>query len=328
MYTEPRDLDRATLLDSLAQWAIATRSLKYLPVGFGTHHWAAVAVDGSHWFVSVDDLEAARHAGRLPDDVFAALDRAFRTAAALRDGAGLEFVLAPIRSDDGTVLRRLGARYAVRVDPFAEGAAAPTGEFTSRDQRRQMGSLLGRLHAASGRLPEGLPGREDFVLPARAALEDALGRIDGPWNHGPFAEPARALLRAHADALQDRLEAYDRIAAVVGEQQASWVVTHGEPHNANVLRAPDSGVQLVDWDTVLIGPRERDLWMTLDADLTGWDEYRDVVGTVSLDEQALELYRERWALAEICGYIAAFRRPHEDTEDMRESWQELGEYVP
>lgn len=328
MHTEPRDLDRASLAEALErQWSIAVRSVEYLPVGFGSHHWAADAVDGSRWFVSVDDLEAAYRTGRAPDDVFAGLDRAFRTAAALRDDAGLEFVLAPIRSDDGTVLRRVGPRYAVRVEPFDGGAAAASGEFTGPDERRQMGTLLGRLHAASGRVPAGLPGREDFVLPARAALEEALGRLDKRWAGGPYAEPARALLRAHAGAIHDRLAAYDRLAAVVGTQPASWLVTHGEPHNANVLRDPDGGVQLVDWDTALIGPRERDLWMTLDAGLTGWDEYRDVVGAVSLDEQALELYRERWALAEICGYVAAFRRAHDDSEDMRESWQELGEYL-
>ena len=84
----------------------------------------------------------------------------------------------------------------------------------------------------------------------------------------------------------------------------------------------------MDWDTTLVGPRERDLWMMLDADLTGWDEYREVMGSVRLNEDALDLYRERWALAEICVYVAEFRRPHEETEDTRASWEELGEYLP
>jgi len=39
------------------------------------------------------------------------------------------------------------------------------------------------------------------------------------------------------------------------------------------------------------------------------------------------LYRERWALAEICIYAAEFRRPHEETEDTRASWDNLGEYL-
>ncbi len=40
------------------------------------------------------------------------------------------------------------------------------------------------------------------------------------------------------------------------------------------------------------------------------------------------LYRERWDLAEICIYIAEFRRPHEETEDTRASWENLREYLP
>ena len=108
----------------------------------------------------------------------------------------------------------------------------------------------------------------------------------------------------------------------------AWVVTHGEPHSANVMREPDGSLRLVDWDTALIGPPERDLWMTLDTDMAGWDEYREAMGAARLNEEALGLYRERWALAEICAYVAEFRRPHEATADTRSSWKELREYLP
>jgi hypothetical protein len=328
VYSEPRDLDRAALADALKRhWSIGAARLDYLPIGFGSHHWEAVAADGSRWFVSADDLRAGHHAGRDPDDVLVVLDRAFRTAAALRHDAGLEFVLAPIPSDDGTVLRRIDTRYAIRVEPFVDGAAGEFGEFERPEERRLMGTLLGRLHAASGSIPPGLPGREDFALPGREALEEAFAQLDTPWHHGPFAEPARELLRAHAGRVRDRLRSYDQVGGRVRDQPRGWVVTHGEPHSANVIRHARAGPRLVDWDTTLIGPRERDLWMTLDADLTGWDEYREVIGRVRLDEGVLSLYRERWALAEICVYVAEFRRPHEETEDTRTAWQELGEYL-
>jgi spectinomycin phosphotransferase len=328
VYSEPRDLDRAVLADALKRhWRIGDARLDYLPIGFGSHHWQAIGADRSRWFVSADDLRAGHHAGRAPDDVFVVLDRAFRTAAALRDEAGLEFVLAPIPSDGGTVLRRIDTRYAIRVEPFVDGAAGEFGEFEQPEERRRMGTLLGRLHAASGSVPPGLPGREDFALPGREALEEAFAQLDTPRHHGPFAEPARQLLRAHASEVRDRLRRYDQLAARVRNDPGTWVVTHGEPHSANVIRDAKGGLQLVDWDTALIGPRERDLWMTLEADLTGWDEYREVIGSVRLNEQALSLYRERWALAEICIYTAEFRRPHEETEDTRASWDNLGEYL-
>jgi spectinomycin phosphotransferase len=190
-----------------------------------------------------------------------------------------------------------------------------------------MGTLLGRLHAASGSVRRDLPGQEDFTLPGRQALEEALGELETPWEQGPFAERARELVRAHAGGIRDRLRAYDELAGRVSEEPGPWVVTHGEPHSANVIRDPGGGLLLVDWDTTLVAPPERDLWMTLDADLTGWDEYRAVMGSARLNERALELYRERWALAEICIYVAEFRRPHEETEDTRVSWQELAEYL-
>jgi spectinomycin phosphotransferase len=329
VYSEPLDLDRAALADALErQWNIGAARLDYLPVGFGSHHWEAVGADGSRWFVSADDLRAGHHAGRAPDDVFVMLDRAFRTAAALRDDAGLEFVLAPIRDDGGAVLRRLDTPYAIRVEPFVDGVSGEDGEFEGPDDRRRMGTLLGRLHSASASVPPGLPGREDFALPGREGLEEALAQLDTSWDHGPFAEPARALLRAHAGRVRDRLHAYDQLAGRVRDEPGPWVVTHGEPHSSNVILGAAGDPWLVDWDTMLIGPRERDLWMVLDDDRTGWDEYREVTGSVPLNGDALELYRERWALSEICEYVTEFRRRHEETEGTRASWEVLGEYLP
>jgi len=327
VYREPEDLDRAALADALRRhWGIDAARLDYLPVGFGTHHWAAVAAGGARWFVSGDDLQARQHAGRSPDDVFAGLERALRTAVVLREGAGLEFVVAPIPSEGGAVVRRLGERYAVRVEPFVEGRATADGEFERPEERRRMGALLGRLHTASGSLPAGGPARDDLALPGRSALQTALTELDAAWDDGPFADPARMLLQAHAGRVQDRLRTYDRQAARV-RTVPGWVVTHGEPHSANVVREPRGGLRLVDWDTTLVAPRERDLWMTLDADRTGWDEYREVVGSVQVNEELLAFYRERWALAEICMYVAEFRRPHDRTQDTQASWDELREYL-
>ena len=243
VHSEPRDLDRAALADALERhWSIGAARLDYLPIGFGSHHWEAVGADGSRWFVSADDLRAGHHAGRAPDDVFAMLDRAFRTAAALRDDAGLEFVLAPIPSGGGAVLRRLDARYAIRVEPFVDGVAGEVGEFERPEDRRRMGTLLGRLHAASGSVPPAFPVARTSRFRDGQALEQALAQLDTPWDHGPFAEPARALLRAHAGGVRDRLHAYDQLAGRVRDAPGPWVVTHGEPHSSNVIRVPPATV--------------------------------------------------------------------------------------
>ncbi len=204
-------------------------------------------------------------------------------------------------------------------------AGPPSRESTNT---RMTGAGWRRWSAAcTMELPTGLPSREDFVLPGREVLEEAFRHLDSAWPGGPFAEPARELLRSHAARVQERLRAYDQLKGRAIHEQDAWFVTHGEPHSAIVIRQADGGMRLVDWDTTLVAPRERDLWMVLDDQMTGWVEYLEATGRVRLSEEMLGLYRERWALAEICIDVAEFRRPHQDTEDMRVSWQELVEYL-
>jgi spectinomycin phosphotransferase len=325
--SEPEDLDRAELEAIVKRhWGLRGATLEYLPVGFGSHHWTAEDSRGARWFVSVDDLEAGFQAGPDADAAFAALERAFRTAVALRDEARLDFVVAPLSDDEGLVVRRVSDRYAVRLSPLVEGASSAAGSYESPDDRRLMGDVLGRLHAATAQISTDLPRKEDFALPSRAALVEALHDLDRPWSSGPFGEPARRLLEAGAHDVERDLREYDVLAARVREHSDAWVVTHGEPHRANVIRDPLGGVHLVDWDTTLLAPRERDLRMVLDRELTGWDEYVAVAGAACLHQEAIELYLRWWDLAEIGIYIEGFRHPHQRTEDTIKSWESLAEY--
>lgn len=328
MLTEPDDLDRAALEAVLERrWGLRKPQLEYLPVGFGSHHWRAVDARGTHRFVTVDDLQAGFQAGPDTDAAFAALDRAFRTAAWLRNEAELDFVVAPLHDDEGVVIRRLDDRYAVTLSPLIVGESSTFGPYESTDDRRRMGGVLGRLHAATEHVPAGLPRREEFALPSRAALVEALDDLDRHWASGPFAEPARRLLQAHAAEVGRGLEDYDELAAKVRESSEGWVITHGEPHRANVIRDPQGGVHLVDWDTTLVAPRERDLRMVLDEDLMGWDEYLAAARDATLNRQALELYRRWWELADIGIFVGLLRRRHERTEDVVASWENLREIL-
>jgi spectinomycin phosphotransferase len=327
--TEPKDLDRAALKALLERhWGLRGATLDYLPVGFGSHHWRADDSRGTRRFVTVDDLEAGFQAGPDTDSAFAALDRAFRTAVALRDEAELDFVVAPLADEEGHVTRRVSDRYAVTVSPLIEGETSSWGSYESLDDRRRMGGALGRLHSATEHVPADLPRIEDFALPSRAALVEALDDLERPWSSGPFGEPTRQVLQANAHDIERRLQEYDELVAHVRESSGPWVVTHGEPHRANVIRDPRGGVHLVDWDTTLIAPRERDLRMVLDRDLTGWDEYVGVAGAVSLNQEAIELYGRWWDLADVGIYTALFRRPHERTDDTIASWENLTECLP
>jgi spectinomycin phosphotransferase len=324
--TEPDDLDHAELAAALADgWGLKDARLEYVPEGGGSHHWHCVAGD-REVFVSADDLTATFHAATDEDAAFASLERAYGVAGALRDRAGLDFVVAQIPDRAGRRLRRLGPRYAVRVEPFIRGTPGVFGEYSPGD-RRSVAEALARLHRATDRVPAGLPQVTDLRIPSRAALEAALADVDRPWESGPWAEPARALLTGRAEDIADRLQRHDTAAARLLETRPRWVMTHGEPHGGNVIRNPAGRRYLIDWDAAMVAPRERDLHMVLDFAFTGWDAYRAVAGDVELDIEALNLYRHLWAVADIASFTAILRRPHRDTVHMRWAYAALESYL-
>jgi len=91
----------------------------------------------------------------------------------------------------------------------------------------------------------------------------------------------------------------------------------------------DGSLYLLDWDTVALAPRERDLWMVLDRDSReDWLSYTSMVAAPSVNDNALRLYRLWWNLAEITEYVGRFRRPHDDSSPNRSACEDLGQYLP
>ncbi|MFC4006421.1 phosphotransferase [Nonomuraea purpurea] len=303
MRDRPEGFDERLLRPALSEWGIEAARIDYAPVGFGDYHWVA---DG-RWFVTVADVRRRSFDGLRP---------AMDTAAALREEAGLGFVVAPLRASDGTTLLRLDRhRYAMSVFPYMDGVAGEFGHEPPAEDRGQIIDLLAELHRTPA--PLSTPDRP-VELEGRAGLEQSLADAGRPWLGGPLAEPARELIAEHAGTLRRRLEEFDRAAEKAGQP----VVTHGEPHPGNVLRA-DGRPLLVDWDTVGLAAPERDLWLVA----RGPDDlarYAEATGRAP-DPAVMDLYRLRWALNDVAEFVAWFRAPHGRTPDAEDSFTYLSQ---
>ena len=326
MKTRPDDLEDATIVECLhSAHRLDVESVTYRAVGFGSHHWLANGRDDTLWFVTVDDLHAKRReAADTTDAAFKRLAAAFATAHVLQTDAKLEFVVGPIGAADGTVLQRLTDRYSLVVHPFLAGTAAgEAGKYDAADGPRSILALLVDLHGATAVAAHHAP-TDDFVVPA-ARVSFTLADLDGPWRTGPYAEPARELLVAQADGVRRLVDHYDDLVEAVAPKVARRVITHGEPHAGNVMLTA-SGPRLVDWDTALFAQPERDLWELAAEDDSVVAAYVAATG-VEIDDQALDLYRLWYDLAEIGGYLSLFRESHAETADTAESWLNLVEFL-
>jgi spectinomycin phosphotransferase/16S rRNA (guanine(1405)-N(7))-methyltransferase len=328
MLTPPDGLPEEALAGALVRgWGLTVASMAYGPVGFGSHHWEVLDGDGGRWFITADDLATRRRCSdEPPGAAYGRLRASLAAAAGLRDH-GRRYVVAPMSTLDGEPLVLVADRFGVAVYPFVDGASFDWGEYANPAQRRAVLDMVVDLHRA----PEPVCRRalaDDFTIPHRDGLEAAVDPAGpgGTVGSGPYAGAMSALLAENAMPIQRLLARYDALV-VEGRAQASRaVLTHGEPHPGNTMRAASGDWLLIDWDTALVAPPERDLWILDPGDGRVLAAYAEATGVPPLPSM-LELYRVRWDLADLAMEVSRFRGPHSGSLDDAKAWDILRSLV-
>lgn len=292
-----------------ANWSVPAERIEHLAVGQGGYHWRASTRGSEQYFLTISDLSDG-DIGQA--QTFARLRAAFESALLLRQ-SGLEFVVAPIPTTDGALLVRLDRRWAAGLFWMIDGLAGAFGP-TKASERAEVLEVLTALHrsplARSLAVPRPAP-----EIAGRNALEGLLGGAT-VWPSGPLAREAGRALEAHRRIVRALLDGFDRARMLILEAPVeSLVVTHGEPHPANLVRSV-AGLRLVDWDTVAVAPPERDLWMVLAGDARAADAYSEMTRH-QVSWPLIRLYRSMWRLRNIAAYsriVSRELRPSSDTE--------------
>jgi spectinomycin phosphotransferase/16S rRNA (guanine(1405)-N(7))-methyltransferase len=325
MLIPPAALPEAALLAALERWwGIRAASVRYRPVGWGSHHWEVSGEAGSRWFVTADELVNKRISEAEPlAGGFRRLRAALSAATDLRE-CGRTFAVAPVPARDGEPLARVGSQFGVAVYPFVDGQSFEWAEFSSPEHRMAVLDLVAATHTA----PPAARRRvlaDDFRVPHRDELEAGCQPGGDAPGQGPYARPAARLIQQHAVPIRRLLARYDHLAAAARARASPAVLTHGEPHPGNTMLTAGGWV-LIDWDTALAAPPERDLWSLDPGDGSILDAYAGLTG-VTPRPAILDLYRVRWDIADIAIDVSRFRRPHTGSAEDDESFGLLSSLV-
>ncbi|MNK21455.1 serine/threonine protein kinase [compost metagenome] len=283
---QPQELSSTQIGAVLAQaWGVRATSVVQRPAGAdaGATVYQIGAHDGARWW-----LKCRRYA--VDDAVWQVLQH-------LRGPLGLAEVAAPQPALDGApAVRAEGLQWTLFA--YIEGQSGFEAAL-SQAQWRRLGEVLRQVHDV--RLPSTLsaglaqPGFDDDTAVERVGAW--LRRGDARW---PVPDAlAGQYLRSWR---QHRLridEVWQRCVALrerLLRQPLQRVLCHGDLHAGNLLLRPDGGLCLIDWDDMLLAPRERDL-MLVGAGVGGrWGRddppcFREGYGEVVVDAARLAYYR-------------------------------------
>jgi spectinomycin phosphotransferase len=220
-----------------------------------------------------------------------------QVAAYLAD-SGVPGIPEAIRTIEGGLWSFHGKK-RLTITPWIDGVrAAETGLTT--EQWTEYGVLLRRVHSSEPpeRLRNALPKRSPVDARIPALAEQLQNQLTTEAPEDDLEAELAAIWKEHQDTITHLMTARPP------EPSGRRVVCHADPHLGNVL--VDGQVHLIDWDDVVLAPREQDLMFMLGgmgslgpttpeqltAFFTGY-------GDRGLDQDAITYYRHTRALEDV-----------------------------
>ena len=175
---------------------------------------------------------------------------------------GIDSVVAPVLTTSGELFAELG-EYSLILYPWIAGESK-WGKTLSLWQWRAWGAIMRAIHKTeiSEVLKAHLP-REQFGRRWMSRLEKvdrAVSRTDQP--HVIAAKMAKLWRRKFSEIDQAR-ERYLSLGSRLKAQGHKRVICHADIHPANIMVDDAGAIHIVDWDEVVLAPKERDLMFFL-----------------------------------------------------------------
>ena len=241
---------------------------------------------------------------------------------------GYPHVVAPVRSRAGAPWVPIPPYVAI-LYPFVEGRSGWDATM-SGDQWTRFGEALRALHTV--RLPPALAGavsRETYAGRWRRRVRAYLRRARGSAFRDPVSRDLAELLLSRAQTIGTLVERAERLAGVVAAGNRELSLCHGDLHAGNVLIDADGRLYIVDWDTLVFAPKERDL-MFVGGGVGGtWnrtdeiDRFYQGYGQVAIDRAALAYYRCERIIRDVAAYVEQIWDGGARGEDRREGLAQL-----
>jgi spectinomycin phosphotransferase len=275
------------LISSLnEEYGKAIRSISFLPIGAdeNTAVYKTEASDHTSYFVKLRRGESSEAAVLVP--TFLA-------------ESGIKQVIPAIRTHTGALRHELDASWVMTLHPFVEGHHGYAQKM-SPTHWVDFGAALKYLHTTNfpAKIIEGI-SREEFSSRWHDELRTYMVRIERELFVDPVAVELAAFLTSKRNESIRLIEKLEESVHPLLHQAPEYVLCHADIHCWNLLiddRTED--LHIVDWDTLIFAPKERDLMFTggglADSGYTPAQEaemFFRGYGQTAIDNNAITYYR-------------------------------------
>ena len=314
---EKPEIEEKLILGTLEQdFGLLVKSLTFLPLGADqlSAVYRVVTQDEEVFFLKIRSGEFNEASVSIPSYL---------------SKLGIKQVIPPLTTRNGQLHANL-ERNTVILYPFVEGQNGFQRNL-SNQQWREFGATLKKFHTTifPSAITRSVP-RENFSSRWRDSLITYLARLENEVFSECIVLETAAFLRTKNTELHELIELTENFACILQGQNTEFILCHGDIHAWNLLLADNGALFLVDWDTLIFAPQERDL-MFIGGGLGGrlhtpQDEeslFYKGYGHMPVDPVALTYYRYERILEDIAVYCDEIFSSNKDGEDRKQALENV-----
>jgi spectinomycin phosphotransferase len=248
---------------------------------------------------------------------------------------GIQAVIPPFKMETQALWTSVD-EYKLMVFPFVEGQSG--WQVPLKDQHWiEFGKALKSIHQAV--LPQGVldrVAREAFSPYFRERVRDFQRQVETEYFSEPTAAQLADFLNSKKVEISHMVNRAEELAVDVEAQSLPFILCHADIHVGNLLVAPDDRLYVVDWDTLTLAPKERDLMFIGGGLGSGSHSPEDEVrlfyegyGKTEINRTALAYYRYERIVQDIVAYCEQLLLTDEGGDDRAEGLRQLtSQFLP
>ncbi|HEY0604923.1 MAG TPA: aminoglycoside phosphotransferase family protein [Herpetosiphonaceae bacterium] len=238
---------------------------------------------------------------------------------------GIPHIVAPVPSSDQRLWVEIGS-YALMLYPFLDARTAAAAGL-SKQHWQALGTTLQQIHTSQ--LPPELRQmlrQETFIPWRRELLTEVEAIIAGCKLSNTAQHELAEFWRSRQDEIRAVIERADTLGAQLRRANLPLVLCHADLHTWNMLLDSAGQLWIIDWDEMILAPKERDLMFVIGGigrDLVSAEETASFLqgyDDAAIDQRALTYYRYAWAVQDMGAYVEeVFFTPDLGAEDRSDS---------
>lgn len=238
-------------------------------------------------------------------------------------------VISPLATKTGQLWASLASFKAI-LYPYVEGRNGVEAKL-SEDQWAQFGAAIKMLHSTN--IPSSITKyvpRETFYSKWRETVKAFLMRIEREGFEEPVAAKMALFLKSKSSEILKLVERAEALAITFQKQPIDYLLCHADMHGWNLIVDEEAALYIVDWDTLIFAPKERDL-MFIGAGI--WDSARTPAeeeslfyqgyGQAEINHAVLAYYRFERIIQDIGDYCEYIFLSDEGGDDRMQCFEHL-----